>query len=212
MLDNDQHKDRMSTVSVDITGLNEMQARFKFIAQKSPTYLSAAAKEAIELHVLNEEGLKRYPPATEANQPGRFSLKTRKPMGYYQRGIGYWYPVMRKSSLIGKTTKGGGTSYSNRAGGSLGARKSTGVAGYKLRRTSERYGTKFIVSRIPFGAALGNTASYKNYLGGHGTQSRLMAKYGWRVAYDVAVQNMPKINQTFDKWIQKLYHDAGMKA
>jgi hypothetical protein len=199
------------TAEVEITGLKEMQARFKAIAQKAPTYLSAAAKESIELHVLNEVGLKRYPPATEANMPGRYSLKTKRPMGYYQRGIGYWYPVMRKTTLIGKTLKNGKVSYSNRAGGSLGARRGAGVAGYKLRRTSERYGTKFMVSRIPYGAALNNAASYAPYLGGR-KQSKTMGKYGWRIAYNVAIQNMPKINATFDKWIKKLYKDTGMSA
>lgn len=41
-----------------------------------------------------------YPPATEANQPGRIDADG-EPMGYYERNRGWWYPVKRPETLSG---------------------------------------------------------------------------------------------------------------
>lgn len=41
-----------------------------------------------------------YPPASEANQPGRLDSDG-EPMGYYERNRGWWYPVKRKETLAG---------------------------------------------------------------------------------------------------------------
>ena len=47
-----------------------------------------------------------YPPKTEANMPGRFSLRTRRPMGHYVRGRGWVTPGGRQtgsSETLGKS-------------------------------------------------------------------------------------------------------------
>jgi hypothetical protein len=40
-----------------------------------------------------------YDPESEANRPGRYSVATKEPMGYYERGQGWWYPVMQKKTI-----------------------------------------------------------------------------------------------------------------
>lgn len=57
--------------------------------------------------VQSEVGYASYPPSTEANMPGRFDADG-NPMGYYERGRGWWYPVLRTSTLGGKNSVGEG--------------------------------------------------------------------------------------------------------
>lgn len=48
-----------------------------------------------------------YPPASEANQPGRIDSDG-EPMGYYERNRGWWYPVKRPETLNGMNSVGEG--------------------------------------------------------------------------------------------------------
>lgn len=184
---------------VTVTGLDELIGKYKQFDRLVARYHSDAAVEAIKRLILPTEGVQKYPPATEANQPGRISIKTHKPMGYYQRGKGWWYPIKSK------VAKGSGDRK-----GSAKFRKFTGVTGYRLRATSERYGTQYYVKRMPFGAAVGNRASYARYVGGI-TQSRKMAAIGWRKYGDVARELAPYITFVFQAWTDKLLEDVKLK-
>lgn len=195
MLDYNDNEDHAMNVQVKVTGLDELKRKYKFASKNADKYMSAAGKEAVDRFVLPVEGIKQYPPATEANLPGRFSLTTKKPMGYYQRGKGYWYPITGTAQKGDRKTR---AAY----------RKVSKVIGYRLRPTSQRYGTKWFVKRVPYGVRVGNSASYAPYLTGASMQSKLMAKYGWRKLVDVANQNMPKITAVFQAWIEKLHKDA----
>lgn len=127
-----------------------------------------------------DDVLKEYPPSTEANQPGRFSLKTHRLMGYYERGRGWWYPVMRKKTL--------GPQAGKRAGAVALPKHLRGMAraaGYKLRRTSERLGTKWTRQVMTTDDAvvgeIGTTVSYADYVQGD-RQSRIHQARGWKTA------------------------------
>lgn len=48
-----------------------------------------------------------YPPASEANQPGRVNAEG-EPLGYYERNRGWWYPVKRPETLGGMDSVGEG--------------------------------------------------------------------------------------------------------
>jgi hypothetical protein len=89
----------------------------------------------------------KYPPSTEANRPGRMGPDGR-PMGYYERGRGWWYPILQKQTveLAGRFAASRAGESGSLFGKSRGVIKGTramqqvGVAGYKLRQTSQMLG------------------------------------------------------------------------
>lgn len=145
--------------------------------------------------------LAEYPPETEANQPGRFSLKTRKPMGFYERGRGWWYPVMRPESL--------GTFLGKRQGAIKTPKRLTQfsrVAGYKLRQTSERLGTKW-ARRIEYQPVevtgeVGTTVSYADAVQGD-QQAHIHAGRGWVTAEQALEQAEEEIYGFFDEAVDE---------
>ena len=144
--------------------------------------------------------LREYPESTAANQPGRISPITGRPLGYYERHRGWWYPVMRERTLAGLNKK------------TLGVMKSKvthlPVAGYKLaknkkagkRGTSELMGMKWVTEVTQneqagfVEAVIGNTASYEQYVQGD-RQSRKMAAIGWRSAEQAAEKLTPQYEE-----------------
>jgi hypothetical protein len=76
---------------------------------------------------------------------------------------------------------------------------------------SERYGTKFYIKRVPYGAIIGNSASYAPYLTGTVMQAKNMARIGWRKLIDVAKQNKVKIAEVFSAWTDTMLKDIGLK-
>lgn len=156
--------------------------------------LRAAAANALrsgaEL-VLNMPGARNYPSSSEANTPGRFNPKTRRPMGYYLRGQGWFYPIMQRAN-VDETA----ATASKRAGFARGVSRSFQVAGYKLRATSERYGTQFYTRASSGGGyvsvVIGNRASYATYLGFR-RQARIPAARGWRKLGDIAFERRGEI-------------------
>lgn len=161
-------------IQIETKELNLLTSKLNKFRGTLDKYMSAMAEEAGNL-IIKQQGLKKYPPATEANQAGRYSLKNHRAMGYYIRGRGWSYPL----------TKGGA------------------VTGYKNTGSSEKYGTQFYVKREGTGARIGNRASYAKYLTDENDQSERMAKIGWRKMIDVAREKMPQIKKIFDKWVQK---------
>jgi hypothetical protein len=68
-------------INITIVGIEKVTANLKKFSQQINPYMSAAGQEAMS-EVLDTEGLRKYPPATEANQP---------PEPYYIRGRGTQY-------------------------------------------------------------------------------------------------------------------------
>lgn len=90
---------------LEIKGFDELLKALKESPKKVMPYL----KKAMTLSVrLVQERVAEYPPATEANQPRRISMQTHKPMGYYERGRGWWYPLVTERTLGGKMEKAQG--------------------------------------------------------------------------------------------------------
>ncbi len=89
--------------------------------------------------------------------------------------------------------RGRGTQYKNRNDGK-----------------SERYGTQFYVKSDGYQAIVGNRASYAQYLTGD-KQAGKMADKGWRKLFDVAKEKMPKIQQIYQNWIDRLMQTLGLK-
>lgn len=170
-----------SEITIDTKELNYLISKLKKMKTTLARYLSQMAHEAGEF-VIKQPGLKRYPRSTEANQPGRWSLKTHRPMGYYIRGKGWQSPRV--------------------SGGQ--------VTGYKNMGNSERYGTQFYVKREGDHARIGNRASYAKWLADEHDQSKKMAAIGWKKLIDVAREQLQQIKRIFDKWIQKALKESGL--
>ena len=174
---------------------------FQAALAKSPDAFLPLAVTAMMTSVrLIQGGVAEYPPATEANQPGRFSLKTHKPMGYYERGRGSWRPILMKETLEaaakGKYGKSRGVINASAFQLSL-----SRVQGYKLRASSEQLGKSW-TTRVTQGetsveGVVGNDTSYGIYAQDKENQSGVLAKYGWdeHTIQAVFEQLQPEIDQ-----------------
>ena len=147
-------------------------------AQQSDRYIAAAGREISEDIILPTMGVMRYPPADEANQPGRTKTVTfgngkvvTFRMGYYERGRGMFVPV-----------RGGG---------------------YRLASGSKRYGSQFNTATRRDQVIIGNTAPYAIYLGGE-QQPAFMGARGWRKLADVAREKIAEILNVYSLWVRKL--------
>jgi len=132
------------------------------------------AEEAMEKSVAAVVGtVAEYPPETAANRPGRYAGN--KPLGYYDRGVGWWYPV--RSLPGGRLTK---TSGRIRA-----PKGAIGYVGYKLsKKRSERLRLRWAtrVSKTESGVegVIGNSASYVQIVHGLYDQAGIHAGRGWK--------------------------------
>ena len=75
---------------------------------------------------------------------------------------------------------------------------------------SKNLGSRFTINRVPYGARIGNNASYAPHVIGE-NQARAMDKIGWRKLKDVAGEKVDKIKSTFTAWINKAMRDSGLK-
>lgn len=176
--------------------------------EHSPQKALPLAKEAMTQSVaLIQDILAEYPPLNEGNQPGRYSLKNHRPMGYYERGRGWWYPVMQEKTLgkkIGVREGAVKTTQTQRE-------YSPKVRGYKLRRTSERLGSKWTM-KVTSGTGyvqgeVGTTVSYADVVQGD-KQAKMHKARGWKNADQALDEAEPEVMKFFgeatDKLLEKL--------
>jgi len=150
-----------------------------------------------------------YPPSTEANLPGRISVKTHKPMGYYERNRGWWYPIMRPWTDAGQ--KFGKAFGMLETSGKI--RKATQVQGYKLAGggKSEMLGKSWSVTvaanRDGVVGEIGNNTSYAPWVQGD-KQARFHTARGWKTLDTALEESMEDINGFFedalDEWMKTL--------
>ncbi|HZQ08612.1 MAG TPA: hypothetical protein VFD70_18665 [Anaerolineae bacterium] len=118
--------------------------------------------------------------------PGRVSLKTHKPMGYYKRGTGWFYPIMRKGKVRG---------YRN------------------THATSETLGRRWAISsRGPLTVVVGNNASYGPWVqsatklgDGRGPQARVHTATGWKTDQQVLNEEGKNIVANMEREFQKRF-------
>jgi len=77
----------------------ELLEALKVAPQQVLRHLTNAMQDVL-LIIQGDLGYASYPPSSEANMPGRFDSNG-DPMGYYERGRGWWYPVKRPETLAG---------------------------------------------------------------------------------------------------------------
>lgn len=184
----------MSDSVLELRGFDELLAAF----EQCPEIAAAVIEQRMAQATLLLAGaMREYPAATEANQPGRFSRSTRRPMGYYDRGRGWWYPVMEAGSLPAETGK-------RRGAIRLGKRKAQrmGVAGYKLRRSSEQLGKAWTTDVRREADAIigvvGNNTSYVELVQGQ-RQAQFHAARDWQTLEAALGEQTDAIKQLFDQ-------------
>lgn len=159
-----------------------------------------------------QQRLAVYPPSTAANRPGRVDNRGR-PMGYYERGRGWWYPVMRAQTLGGKLGASFGAELADRAEKRHGIKSiPTKVVGYKLESggTSEMLGRSWD-AQVETGAdyvlgVIANNASYAPYVQGV-EQSALHASRNWKTIDGVIDASMPDIEQLLNEAVDEYIKD-----
>ena len=150
-----------------------------------------------------EENISEYPPATAANQPGRVDDEG-KPMGYYERGRGYWYPVMAAKTLGAKLGVAYGAETALKASKRNKVKTVPTVAGYKLQKggTSEMLGRSWTTNVIEGEGAvvgeIGNRASYAGVVqGAKVDQAEYMHNIGWTNADEALAKSQEAIDDAF---------------
>lgn len=171
-------------IKIEVKNADLLKKAFAQFGKEADKYLSQAGQESAKL-ILETSGLRKYPPATAANAPGRTKQVTfgngrvaTFRMGYYVRGRGMFSP-----------TRGGG---------------------YKMTGSSERFGTQWYVLKIPGGVTIGNRASYAPFVSGD-NQAGAMGGIGWRKLTEVGQEKLPEITKVYDAWVDKLLVKVGLK-
>ena len=103
-------------ITAKIKGLDKVNAAMARMPQAIASVNKLAGRDAGN-NILREEGLKRYPPGTDKNQPGRSSTSGRR-MGYYIRGRGWMAPSAGGYKLNGSSEKLGTKWYIKQSGDS----------------------------------------------------------------------------------------------
>lgn len=140
--------------------------------------------------------LAETPPETDRNRPGRWrevrgkgSRVYLRPMGFYERHRGSWYPVMRAESLGQTRGLDAGTVAALKMRRRFGQAGTGAVAGYKLigapSGTSEflnqSWNTRITSTTDIVTGVVGSRASYAEQVQGTDeTQAALFRRIGWR--------------------------------
>ena len=202
----------MTDTYLEIQGFDELRRFFEALPEKVMPYLEDAMSESLAaIH----DRVATYPPATEANQPGRVNGRGR-PMGYYERGRGWWYPVKQKATLGASQGVRNGSLSALRAFGRYKLDKGSvpaGLAGYRLSAISERsLGTKWTTQVTPVENGLigeiGTNVSYADYVQG-GRQTALAQQRGWQTLSKALEESQEDIEGAFQKAVDLLVEEFG---
>lgn len=127
-----------------------------------------------------------YAPESEANKPGRVT-KDGKPMGYYERGRGWWYPLLTHNTMTqGEFPEMGIHSKAPKTMGTttIAMKDIPVVKGYRLIPSSEKMHDQWSVDVIQTAdevvGVMINTASYSGYVQGVEHQTVLHKSREWR--------------------------------
>ena len=165
------------SVKIDLQGADRIAAAMVRYPTDVAKALKAAGREAANL-ILAQEGLRKYPQSTAANQPGRvktvqFSDGTvaNFRQGYYVRGRGAQVPI-----------RGGG---------------------YRSLDNSERLGSQWFVDNADYVTTIANRASYARFVVGD-EQAKWMEVIGWRKLSDVGNEQIDGITRIYQGWIDRM--------
>lgn len=75
---------------------------------------------------------------------------------------------------------------------------------------SQRLGTKFVVTKIGYGAVVGTNVTYAPYVIGE-DQSSAMKNIGWKQLIEAAKESIGKITNVFQVWVDKALRNSKLK-
>jgi len=158
-------------IGITITGANTVMATLN--PERAMRGVKSGIKKAT-VHV--KAKIAKYPPATEANRPGR--IRMGRAMGYYVRGSGWMEP----------TTKNGI------------------ATNYILRATSEQLGRKWTQKLVDTGLTgiVGNKASYARWVQGD-DQALIHGKRGWKTTDQIIEQEAARVNAIVNKELESVF-------
>lgn len=195
----------MSERSIEFQGFDEL---IQWIDDFPRTVVPIVVKHMEIAAGIVEGVLKEYPPADAANAPGRTDENGR-PVGYYERGRGWWYPVKQTKTLHGLRLKSEGViKLTHKRQAALGA------VGFKLSARSETLGRKWAhtVVKAPGEVVglIGNSASYMPEVNGTAeTQTDLMQARGWKNADQALDETAPEVDAQFSAILDEIKAEFG---
>lgn len=178
-----------------------------FQALENPEGLLPHLSEAMQTILTEYQKVAEvYAPESEANRPGRVDAQG-KPMGYYERGRGSWYPLVTKLTLnedlpkVRPHLKAPSTLKTP----ALLAEGFSNVVGYRLRPTSQQMHDRWLweVIQDPTEVIgnLSNTATYSSYVQGL-RRTKLHESRGW----------IEVLESWDDSRVQSVVDEATLKA
>jgi len=194
----------MTEKALIIEGFDELLKALREAPKRVMPYLKKAMTVSVRAV---QERVSEYPPSSEANRPGRVD-KNGRPMGYYERGRGWWYPVMAEKTLGSKLGVSAGAQTAKQAARRFKVKSVPTVAGYKLAAggTSEMLGrswdARVFEQENAILGVVGNNASYAEYVQGN-RQAAVHAARGWKTVDKTLEESMNDINDAFGLALQE---------
>ncbi len=192
--------------SFKLEGMDELIKALNEMPKIALPILEEAMNKSVKLL---QAYMAKYPPSTEANRPGRVD-KNGRPMGYYERGRGWWYPVLRRQTVeiagrlaalrAGET----GMLFGKSRGVLQAGRKlqQSGVSGYRLQATSQMLGkswtSEVYVLEDSVEGVVGNDSTYSPQVQGD-MQPGLFAQRGWQTLEQGLRENVVPITNFFNQ-------------
>lgn len=198
----------------------ELLEAFKTAPKDFLPYLTDAMQDVLFI-VQGTLGYAGYPASTAANMPGRVD-QFGDPLGYYERGRGWWYPVKRHETLGGKNSVSEGVQTLDAAGRRHKIKvKHIAVVGYKLAKnkngvpgTSEVLGkswtTRVTTSQEEVQGEVGTPVTYANNVQGFDIPEYMQA-IGWLDMDTRLAGVMPEIEKRLDNALADYLADFGEK-
>jgi hypothetical protein len=195
-------------MEIEIKGLDQLTRAFEAL----PQIAIPAAEEAMKksLFAISERAVD-YPPSSAANQPGRINSKG-KPIGYYERGRGWWYPVRRRATLPAGTTRA--RTKKNAVTTTRRERAISGVVGYKLagggksQLMKDSWTESIASDNRGVVGRLGTRVTYSPYVIGS-RQARIHEARGWNRIDRAIEQSAEDIKAAWDEAVTKIIKAFG---
>lgn len=168
------------TINIKATGLLSLEEAFKKLPEEMQLALSDSAT-LIGDHILNEEGIRRYPPAGPGNRP---------PYPFYKRGVGT------------QTSKNHNTNTSQKLGASMTSKGETGNKSWYVNSQVKSLGSMIVT--------IGTKVTYAPYVVGK-QQSRVMEQIGWKKLSDVAKAKASSIAKILEAVLNDALQRAGLR-
>lgn len=176
-------------IKINVEGLEQTINRIRLLYSREANskltkYLAAAGRECATRVLWPVVGLRKYPPATAANQPGR----TKTVQFRNDRTVTFRMPWYERTKGSHIPTRGGG---------------------WKFVKTSENLGKQWYVKTVQgTGTEIGNRASYAQYVVGE-EQARAMGRIGWKQLAEVAADKVADFVTVYTQWLKKVINDIG---